>query len=129
MAASSAMGTARWSAFATNHNRIDWAVTPEAYIFSASLPGSRKEEIALGIEGSQYICIETASVGGGRRGFWRKFRLPDGVDVARVSAEFRNGVLSITVPRLAPPPALATRFRIDPMDVAADCRHAVARAA
>ncbi|XP_031499225.1 18.8 kDa class V heat shock protein [Nymphaea colorata] len=167
MAAFLAMDASRWSSSFSNRSHIDWAVTPEAYIFSASLPGNdhknngrrrhhlppseenvtldsivftfvfklagaRKEEITLGIEDSQYVCIETESVGGGRRGLWRKFRLPDGVDVARVSAEFRNGVLSITVPRLAPvplPPVPTTRFRVDPGDVAADNHHAVARAA
>ncbi|KAF3795370.1 heat shock protein [Nymphaea thermarum] len=132
MAAFLVMDASRWSSSFSNHSHIDWAVTPEAYIFSASLPGARKEEITLGIEDSQYVCIETESIGGGRRGLWRKFRLPDRVDVARVSAEFRNGVLSITVPRLAPvalPPVPTTRFRVDPGDVAADNHHAVARAA
>jgi HSP20 family molecular chaperone IbpA len=33
-------------------------------------------------------------------GFYRQFQLPDEIDTGRISAELRNGVLTVTLPRM-----------------------------
>ncbi|KAL5197377.1 hypothetical protein ABZP36_000889 [Zizania latifolia] len=93
----------------TNH--VSWEETAAAHLYSASLPGVRKEEIRLEVEDQRYLVIRTEldaggveeeedGGGGGRRSFARKFRLPEMVDVDGISAEHTHGVLKITVPRL-----------------------------
>ncbi|CAN6175583.1 unnamed protein product [Urochloa humidicola] len=94
-------------------NHVSWEETAAAHLFSASLPGVRKEEIKVEVEDARYLVIRTelmdsAAAGeegddgavGGRRGFDRKFRLPGMVDVDGISAEYAHGVLTVTVPRM-----------------------------
>ncbi|CAN6211782.1 unnamed protein product [Urochloa humidicola] len=92
-------------------NHVSWEETAAAHLFSASLPGVRKEEIRVEVEDARYLVIRTelvdaaAAAGaegddGRRRGFDRKFRLPGMVDVDGISAEYTHGVLTVTVPRM-----------------------------
>uniref|UniRef100_A0A0D9WZH4 SHSP domain-containing protein n=1 Tax=Leersia perrieri TaxID=77586 RepID=A0A0D9WZH4_9ORYZ len=86
-----------------NNNHVSWEETAAAHLYSASLPGVRKEEIRVEVEDARYIAIRTefdGDGGDGRRSFARKFRLPAMVDVDGISAEYTHGVLRITVPRL-----------------------------
>ncbi|KAF8031602.1 hypothetical protein BT93_D0732 [Corymbia citriodora subsp. variegata] len=97
-------------------NYVHWAQTPECHIFSADLPGVRKEEIRVEVEDSRYMIIRTEAAEEARepaRSFMRKFRLPNLVDVNGISAGYEDGVLTVKVPR-----SLARRrFLIDPADV------------
>ncbi|KAF8700388.1 hypothetical protein HU200_034323 [Digitaria exilis] len=93
-------------------NHVNWEETAAAHLFSASLPGVRKEEIRVEVEDARYLVIRTelaaagaeedddGLVGGRRRGFERKFRLPGMVDTEGISAEYTHGVLTVTVPRM-----------------------------
>ncbi|TKW35009.1 hypothetical protein SEVIR_2G343200v4 [Setaria viridis] len=95
-------------------NHVSWEETAAAHLFSASLPGVRKEEIRVEVEDARYLVIRTeldgataagaegdgGAVGLGRRSFDRKFRLPGMVDVDGISAEYTHGVLTVTVPRM-----------------------------
>ncbi|CAI9087831.1 OLC1v1022008C1 [Oldenlandia corymbosa var. corymbosa] len=89
-------------------NYVHWTETPESHIYSADLPGVKKEEIRVEVEDSKYLIIRTEAIGGANeessteppaRSFMRKFRLPDRVDINGISAGYEDGVLTVKVPR------------------------------
>ncbi|KAK9681569.1 hypothetical protein RND81_10G011700 [Saponaria officinalis] len=86
-------------------NYVHWRETPESHIYSADLPGVRKEEIKVEVEDSMYLIIRTevenhTSTNEAPKRFMRKFRLPRRIDIDGISAGYVNGVLKVTVPRL-----------------------------
>ena len=98
------------SAFAGT--RIDWKETPEAHVFKADLPGSKKEEVKVEVEEGRILQIsgerrkeqeeKTDTWHRVERSSWkflRRFRLPENAKVDRVSASMENGVLTVTVPK------------------------------
>jgi len=84
-------------------------------VFTAELPGMKKEDVdvdlangVLTIRGEKKVDLERKeqdvhiterSYGA----FRRSFTLPGPVDEAKVLAEFKDGVLKVTVPRMAMP--------------------------
>jgi HSP20 family protein len=83
--------------------------TKEAAVLRAELPGVRPEDIQITVEGQQITLSgerrppDTSKMASYRRErpmgqFSRSVRLPDDVDMERVEAQFRNGVLTLTVP-------------------------------
>jgi len=96
----------------THIPNVDIFSTPDAVIVEVELPGVRKEDIDVAIvkntltlramklecveEGKvNYVCME--------RAFGKVFRaieLPCPVDTARIKAVYKDGVLTITVPRI-----------------------------
>ncbi|XP_057764881.1 15.4 kDa class V heat shock protein [Salvia miltiorrhiza] len=78
-------------------NYVHWTQTPHSHLYSADIPGVRKEEIKVEVEDSRYLIIRTEAVAD--RSFSRKFRLPERVDVERITAEYVDGVLTVKVPR------------------------------
>ncbi|KAL5578865.1 hypothetical protein UlMin_011307 [Ulmus minor] len=100
----------------TPQNHVHWNETPDSHIFSADLPGVRKEEIKVEVEDSNYIIIRTEAIDESTepaRTFMRKFRLPGRVDIDGIAAGFEDGVLRVTVPK-----SFRRRgFYIDPADV------------
>uniref|UniRef100_A0A0C9S653 TSA: Wollemia nobilis Ref_Wollemi_Transcript_11815_733 transcribed RNA sequence n=1 Tax=Wollemia nobilis TaxID=56998 RepID=A0A0C9S653_9CONI len=89
---------------------IDWRETTEAHVFSAALPGARKEDIRVELEDARYLRIASERERGNCE---RKFRLPEQVDVESITAKFEDGVLSVVVPKI---PSGAAR-RITPADI------------
>lgn len=97
----------------------------------------RKEEIRVEVEDGRYLVIRTELDDDDdeememeerrRRWFMRKFRLPEMVDVERISAGYEDGVLTVRVPRRL----LSRRPRVEDIvvDWAAEERNSVARAA
>ncbi|WVZ66084.1 hypothetical protein U9M48_015358 [Paspalum notatum var. saurae] len=89
-------------------SHVSWEETAAAHLFSANLPGVRKEEIRVEVEDARYLVIRTeldsldagAGAGPAPRSFDRKFRLPGMVDVDGISAAYIHGVLTVTVPRM-----------------------------
>lgn len=85
------------------------------------------------VEDSLYMVIRTelldhSDADGGerrRRGFMRKFRLPRLVNLDHISADYENGVLTVTVPRMI---SVGGRLRVDPREFPPE-RNSVARAA
>lgn len=62
----------------------------------------KKEEIKVEVEDSNYLIIRTEAANESTepiRSFMRKFRLPGMVDMDGISACYRDGVLTVTVPR------------------------------
>ncbi|KAM7530789.1 hypothetical protein LguiB_034199 [Lonicera macranthoides] len=80
-------------------NYVHWTETPESHIYSADLPGVKKEEIRVEIEDAIYLIIRTDESEEPGRRFMRKFRLPGMVDLNGISAGYEDGVLTVTVPR------------------------------
>ena len=83
----------------------------EAYAFEADLPGFRDQDIDVDVTGNQitvsgkreareiqdsdkHYCSSYGS-------FTRSFTLPDGIDPDGISAELKDGILSLRVPKKA----------------------------
>ena len=98
--------------------RVDVKETPEAYTVHAELPGVRKDQIHVEIEGNEVtVSAETRrEVEKKDNEKWlrterffgktaRRFALPQEIDEARVAARFDLGVLELTLPKKALPAA------------------------
>jgi HSP20 family protein len=100
-----------WSGLFTP--RFDVKETKDAYVLKADLPGVKEEEIEVSLsgsmltisgekkeeykqEGEQYYAMER-SYGS----FARSFSLPDSTDGEHVTAELKDGVLTVSVPKRA----------------------------
>ena len=89
-----------------------WSNDEEA-IVKAELPGFESEDIEIAIEGNTLSLSGSRELEEVKEGeklyhrerrtgkFSRSLKLPVGVDADKVTAEFRNGVLSIALPRAA----------------------------
>jgi HSP20 family protein len=92
---------------------VDVTEDKDRVIVKADLPGMKQEEIAvevadgvLTIKGERKRETETKDAKTYRversyGSFLRSFTLPAGVDAARVNAAYKNGVLEVTLPKLA----------------------------
>ena len=93
--------------------RVDVRETADAYTVSAELPGVKKDEIAVEIEGNEVtISAETRRESAKEGEKWlrverfagktaRRFALPQDLDEAKAVAKFTDGVLELTLPKKA----------------------------
>ncbi len=93
--------------------RLNIAETEQAYLISAELPGVEEKDITLelhdgllSLSGKREQKSEGKSINYHRLEsfygeFFRQFQLPETVQADKVEAKFKNGVLEITVPKLA----------------------------
>jgi HSP20 family protein len=98
---------------------VDVRETPTALVFSAELPGLKKEEVKITLE-NQVLTLsgerkhesenkdeKVHRIERSYGSFLRSFTLPGNVKAGEVTATFDNGVLKITVPKVeAPKPRL-----------------------
>jgi len=92
---------------------VDITEEKDRLIVKADLPGMKQEEINVEVsEGVLTIRGERKHETESKEGktyrversygsFLRSFTLPAGVDAARVNAAYKNGVLEVTLPKLA----------------------------
>ncbi|HEV2354215.1 MAG TPA: Hsp20/alpha crystallin family protein [Puia sp.] len=90
---------------------VDISETPQQYNIRAEIPGMKKEDIKISInknclslsgekkeekktDGEKFHRMESYY-----GSFQRSFVLPDGIKADKVEANFRDGVLSVTVPK------------------------------
>jgi len=94
--------------------KVDVTESNGAYLVSAELPGVKKEDIQVAIDGAQVTLsaelkrekdinesdrlLHTERVFGKLS---RSFALPQELDEARAEAKFRDGVLELTLPKKA----------------------------
>lgn len=94
--------------------RVDVRETAEAYTVLAEIPGVRKDDIAVEIEGNEVtISAEVRREPEPKEGekwlrterFYgktgRRFALPQDLDEAKAAAKFTDGVLELTLPKKA----------------------------
>ena len=89
---------------------VDLHETPDRYVVTAEVPGMSREDLDISVhEGRITIsgvrrertpqCEQYHRVERGHGSFSRTFHLPIPVDGERVTAELRNGVLTVTCPK------------------------------
>lgn len=76
---------------------VDIYETEEGLTLLADLPGVTRERLRLDIDGGT-LTVEGE---GATAGYRRHFALPDGLDLERVGAVLRDGVLTVTLPKAA----------------------------
>ncbi len=95
--------------------RVDVKETAEAYVVTAEIPGVKKEDIHVEVEGNEVtIGAESRREAETKEGEkWlrversfgrtqRRFALPQELDDTKASAKFLDGVLELTLPKKAP---------------------------
>lgn len=110
-------GNGAQGAYATPRVKVDVAEKNGAYLVNAELPGVRKEDIYVAIDGAQVTLTaevkrEQETPVEGERVLYteraygklsRSFTLPEELDESRAEAKFREGVLQLTLPKKAAP--------------------------
>ena len=106
-----------WGASAPNRDagwqpRCDMVETDEAIVVDVELPGVKHEDVRLEVQGDVLRITGERRAMTQRQGrnyhyleqqyghFERQLRLPRSVDRDAIRAEFDNGILSITLPKL-----------------------------
>ncbi|GBG93180.1 hypothetical protein CBR_g60132 [Chara braunii] len=99
---------------------VDVKETPTAYQFVADLPGLSREEVKVQLENGNVLVISgerhrekttKGGEGGGEKyhrmerssgSFMRRFTLPENLEVEKIGAQCKDGVLTVTVPKVPP---------------------------
>ena len=91
---------------------VDLYETPAEYVLMAELPGLTRDQIDIHAEDLRVVirgeraaaavpCEQFHRVERGHGRFSRAFVLPDAVNVAQVTAELKDGLLTVTLPKAA----------------------------
>lgn len=94
---------------------VDLYETAADFVLTAELPGLRKDDIDIHVEDNRVVisgeriggpgndvpCEQFHRVERGHGRFSRAFALPCPIDVERVVAELKDGILSVTLPKTA----------------------------
>ncbi|HEY7442703.1 MAG TPA: Hsp20/alpha crystallin family protein [Vicinamibacterales bacterium] len=89
---------------------VDLYETSDAFILTAELPGLAREQIEINAEESRIVirgarangqmtCEQYHRVERGHGRFSRAFMLPEPIDVESVSADLKDGLLTLTMPK------------------------------
>jgi len=102
---------------------VDWSPTADvtetsdAFVIKAEIPGVNKENLSVSIEHGVLTISgerkhEMNEAEQGKRhieryygSFSRSFTLPDNINVERINADYTDGVLSVTIPKMDAPKA------------------------
>ena len=89
---------------------VDLYETAGGYVLTAEVPGLRRDEIEIHAEESRVVirgersaghvpCEQYHRVERGHGRFSRAFVLPEPIDVDNVSADLKEGLLTVTIPK------------------------------
>lgn len=92
---------------------VDLCETSDLFVFTAELPGLTRDQISIqvcegrlilqGRRAARVSCEHYHQVERGHGEFHRVFPLPQAVNPDGIVADLTDGVLTVTVPKLAPP--------------------------
>jgi HSP20 family protein len=95
-----------------------------AYVVTAEVPGIARDQVEIAVEDSRLIlqgrrelrpqaagAVHFHQVERGHGTFRRVFEFAERIDGDRVSADLTDGVLTVTVPKVPPPPARRIEVR------------------
>jgi HSP20 family protein len=96
---------------------VDVYETADAFVVTAEVPGLSREDVELAVDESRLVIkgrrkargaagdtVHYHQVERGHGTFERVFEFTDTIDGTRISADLSDGVLTITVPKVPPPP-------------------------
>jgi HSP20 family protein len=95
---------------------IDIYETDDRYVITAEVPGISREQVDLAVQDNRLTIRGSRSgsepesarhyhqVERGHGSFLRSFEFADAVDPEGITADLRNGVLTVTLPKSAAPP-------------------------
>lgn len=89
---------------------VDLYETPEHYVITAELPGLTREDVHIHVQDGRLTlsgqrregnaaCEQYHRVERGHGGFSRAFQLPFPIDTEAITADLRDGVLTVTCPK------------------------------
>ena len=97
---------------------IDVYETEQTYVVTAEVPGLTRDQVDLAVEQSRLTiqgrrearpgdpgAVHYHQVERGHGAFRRIFEFAEHIDAERVTADLADGVLTISIPKLGPPPA------------------------
>ena len=101
---------------------VDLHETADQYVVTAEVPGLTREDVQIHVKDGHLTlsgtrrerastCEQYHRIERGHGGFTRTFHLPVPVDRERVTADLRDGILTVTCPKT--PEAASRRIRID----------------
>lgn len=102
---------------------IDVYETEHAYVITAEVPGLTRDQVELAVEDSRLTiqgrrevrasagAIHFHQVERGHGAFRRTFEFAEMIDADSVTADLAAGVLTISVPKVPPPPARKIEVR------------------
>ena len=89
---------------------VDLCETADAFIVTAELPGLSRDQVRIEVQDGRLTlqgrrdarvpCEQYHQVERGHGEFSRSFALPPTVDAEKISADLRDGVLTIIVPKI-----------------------------
>ena len=87
--------------------RTNVSTTDEEYRIDVVAPGLDKSDMNVKVEGNQlYVSYDNENTDKTERVYYRSFtrywKLPSDVDAASIRADYKQGILSVFVPREAP---------------------------
>ena len=120
----------RWSLAWPTEREFEWkpatdiVETDKEFVFKAELPGVKKEDISVELEGNMLTIrgerkeekeektSKMHRVERFRGSFLRSFTLPENVDAKAISADMKEGVLQVHLRKIAAPEAEKTKVEV-----------------
>ena len=96
---------------------IDVYETKDAYVVTAEIPGLARDQVNLAVEDTRLTiqgtreprpasdaAVHYHQVERGHGTFRRVFEFAETIDGDRINADLTDGVLTVTIPKISPPP-------------------------